>query len=123
MAIGQTDRTGDYLGLTESPFEEEIASWLYEFIDKERIVLQYKCGGFRIDMVILPKNSESNQKLAIECDGAAYHSDEISWHHDIYRQQQLEEHGFVFHRIWSTNWWRKPEEEFQNLLKAIENIN
>ena len=123
IAIGQTDRTGDYLGLTESPFEEEIASWLHEFIDKERIVLQYKCGGFRIDMVVLPKNSESNQKLAIECDGAAYHSDEISWHHDIYRQQQLEEHGFVFHRIWSTNWWRKPEEEFQNLLIAIDNIN
>jgi len=122
ISTGQTSNGGDYLENTESPFEEEVASWLYDSIEKERIILQYKCGGFRIDMVVLPKNSSSTVKLAIECDGAAYHSDQIAWHHDMYRQHQLEENGFVFHRIWSTNWWRKPEEEFQKLLAKIESL-
>jgi superfamily I DNA and/or RNA helicase/very-short-patch-repair endonuclease len=119
---GQSDGNYNYLGLTESPFEEEIANWLYEVVDKERIILQYKCGGFRIDMVVLPKSKESNLKLAIECDGAAYHSDELTWHYDLYRQEQLENNGFKFHRIWSTNWWRKPEEEFQKLLASINSL-
>jgi len=123
IAIGQSTNQNDYLNFTESPFEEEVASWLYESIDKERIILQYKCGGFRIDMVVLPKDPSSNRKLAIECDGAAYHAEELAWHYDMYRQQQLESHGFIFHRIWSTNWWRKPDVEFQNLLKAIDALN
>ena len=123
ISKGQNAFEGENLGLTESPFEEEVASWLYDVIDKDRIIRQSKCGGFRIDMVVLPKNPKSNQKLAIECDGAAYHSDQLAWHHDMYRQQQLEGNGFVFHRIWSTNWWRKPEEEFQKLLRTIEELN
>lgn len=110
-------------GLSESPFEEEVYNWLTEEIDKNRITQQYKCGGFRLDMVVLPK-SGTGKKLAIECDGAAYHSDQLSWHHDIYRQKILEEqHGFVFYRIWSTNWWRNSHGEFKKLLSAINEFD
>jgi len=111
----------DDIGLTESPFEEEVYNWLSRVIDKDRLILQHKCGGFRIDMVVKPKNPKGKM-LAIECDGAAFHSDILAWHHDMYRQEQLEKHGFVFHRIWSTNWWRHPEEEFQNLVNTISKM-
>ncbi|WP_276133505.1 AAA domain-containing protein [Polluticoccus soli] len=119
VSLGQANFSSTSTGLTESPFEEEVYSWLADAIGPERVLLQYKCGGFRIDMVVLPKSPESKTLLAIECDGAAYHSDQLSWHYDIYRQEQLEQEGFVFHRIWSTNWWRKPEKEFQNLLEIV----
>ena len=38
----------------------------------------------------------------------------------------MESHGFIFHRIWSTNWWRNPKKETQKLvdfIKSIENSN
>jgi len=109
--------------MTESLFEEEVYSWLTDAIGKDRVLLQYKCGGFRIDMVVTPQNNLLGPRLAIECDGAAYHSDQLTWHYDMYRQEQLEKNEFVFHRIWSANWWRKPEEAFQQLLEAIKAIN
>ena len=123
ISLGQSNLTGASTGLTESPFEEEVYAWLAEAIGVERVKLQYKCGGFRIDMVVFPKDKTSNVKLAIECDGAAYHSDQLSWHYDIYRQDQLEKENFIFHRIWSTNWWRKPEKEFESLLDVINSLN
>ncbi len=123
IARGQSEIQGDYLGLSESPFEEEVYCWLAEVIGTDRIQQQYPCGGFRIDMVVLPKNANGALKLAIECDGAAYHSDQLSWHYDMYRQEQLEKNGFKFHRIWSTNWWRNPKDELQKLLRTIEELN
>lgn len=122
LSAGVTRLPGASFELTESPFEEQVYSWLVEAIGPERIRLQYKCGGFRIDMVVLGADEHAGKKLAIECDGAAYHSDQLTWHHDIYRQEQLEQEGFVFYRIWSTNWWRKPEKEFEQLLEAISNL-
>ena len=123
VSLGRATVEGALTGLTESPFEEEVYSWLAEAIGADRVKLQYKCGGFRIDMVVFPKSGDSKVKLAIECDGAAYHSDQLSWHYDIYRQDQLEQEGFIFRRIWSTNWWRKPEKEFEHLLKVISELN
>lgn len=41
--------------------------------------------------------------------------------YDLHRQRILERHGFVFHRIWSTNWWRNPNREKIQLLNFIKN--
>ncbi len=119
ITIGASSSSRNMYQFTESPFEEEVVSWLSEVIPSERIELQHKAGGFRIDIVIHPLPGSTAKKLAIECDGAAYHSDELAWHYDIYRQKQLEEH-FTFHRIWSTNWWRNPKEEFDKLRLFIQ---
>ena len=57
--------------------------------------------------------------IAIECDGAKYHSSPEAYAWDLFRQEQLEKFGFVFHRIWSTNWWDSAERELDNLLGFI----
>jgi len=121
IAMGTGAIEGSYLDRTESPFEEQVYTWLVEALGRERVQLQYSVGGFRIDMVVLAADG-SGKRLAIECDGAAYHADLLTWHYDLYRQQQLEDNGFIFHRIWSTNWWRKPREEFQKLLEVIARL-
>jgi len=82
-----------------------------------QVTPQYRCGGFRIDLVV--EDLERRKRFAIECDGAAYHSTELNWHHDIYRQNQLEKEGFIFYRIWSTNWWKDHNKEFQKLVEFI----
>ena len=106
-------------GSFESPFEEEVYEYLSSYIDPKRVKIQYECGGFRIDMVVIPNNSDS-KLIAIECDGAAYHSSSEAYSSDLFRQKQLEENGFLFYRIWSTNWWENPELETKRLVEFIE---
>lgn len=109
----------------ESPFEEEVYAALTEHFDEKNIIPQLQFAGFRIDMVYDTKHI-GLPKIAIECDGAAYHSSQEAYLHDSHRQKILEGHGFVFHRIWSTNWWRNPKKETKKLvdfIKTIENSN
>jgi very-short-patch-repair endonuclease len=105
----------------ESPFEEEVYEALTMHFDETKIIPQLQFAGFRIDIVYDTK-IPGLPKIAIECDGAAYHSSQEAYLHDSHRQKILEGHGFVFHRIWSTNWWRNPKRETQKLVDFIKNI-
>ena len=58
--------------------------------------------------------------LAIECDGASYHAAPTARDRDRLRQQHLEALGWRFHRIWSTDWFLRREEEVRRILRAHE---
>ncbi len=103
---------------SESIFEDEVFARLAQHIGYERIEQQHQVGGFRIDMIVKPK-IPGRPIIAIECDGAKYHSSAEAYAWDIFRQQQLERFGFKFHRIWSTNWWDSADLELEKLLEFI----
>jgi very-short-patch-repair endonuclease len=103
---------------SESPFEEEVYSVLTQHIGEGRVVQQYKLGGFRIDMVIC-STITGKPLIALECDGAKYHSSPEAYAWDLFRQDQLEKYGLVFHRIWSTKWWDSADRETTELLAVI----
>lgn len=105
----------------ESPFEEEVYEALTDHFDETKIIPQLQFAGFRIDLVYDSKII-GVPKIAIECDGAAYHSSQEAYLYDRHRQKILEGHDFVFHRIWSTNWWRNPKRETKTLVEFIKNI-
>ena len=88
---------------------------------RKNIIPQLQFAGFRIDLVYDTKHI-GLPKIAIECDGSAYHSSREAYLYDRHRQKILEGHGFVFHRIWSTNWWRNTKRETENLVNFIKNI-
>lgn len=106
----------------ESPFEEEVYNALANNFDKGKLIPQLQFAGFRIDIVYDPKTA-GVPKIAIECDGAAYHSSKEAYLYDHHRQKNLEDHGFVFHRIWSTNWWRNPKRETKRLVDFIKSVD
>lgn len=108
-------------GDLESPFEQEVYQSLAENLGTEKLIPQLKFAGFRIDIVYDPKII-GIPKIAIECDGAKYHSSQEAYLYDRHRQKILEEHGFVFHRIWSTNWWRNTSRETTKLIDFIKNV-
>ena len=56
--------------------------------------------------------------LAIECDGASYHSSETARDRDRLRQEHLQRLGWKFHRIWSQDWFTDKERETQKALAA-----
>lgn len=103
---------------SESPFEEEVYYRVAEKIGPGRLQQQYPIGGFRIDLVVKSKVSDK-PIIAIECDGAKYHSSNEAYAWDIFRQNRLEQNGFLFYRIWSTNWWNNPNRELEKLIHFI----
>ena len=101
--------------LCESPFEEQV----FKFLDRKgyEVHCQVGSGSFRIDLVVVECGFPV---IAIECDGATYHSSRSARTRDRARQRLLEQKGWVFHRIWSTNWLMCPGDEQTALLVAIE---
>lgn len=103
-----------------TPFEEEILNKLSEA--GLTIDCQVGDSGFKIDFAV--RDPKTNKYLlAIEADGATYHSSEYARERDYMRQRILENRGWQFVRIWSTDWWTNPEQEVQRVLNALTNVS
>jgi hypothetical protein len=102
----------------ESPFEEAVASALRS--KGWDVHHQIGCGGYRIDMGIVHPGAPGTYLAGVECDGASYHSGATARDRDRLRQSKLEELGWTLHRIWSTEWWRRPREEIARLHALLE---
>ena len=98
----------------ESPFEEQVV----EFLENEGhdIECQYGAGNFRLDIIVKERGKNI---LAIECDGATYHSSLVARTRDRARQRVLEKLGWRIHRVWSTNWWFFEQQEKEAIVAAI----
>ena len=75
--------------------------------------------GYRIDIAVKHENF-GNWIMAVETDGATYHSSIAARDRDLLRQEILEGYGWVFHRIWSTDWLTDPVRVRQTLKSALE---
>lgn len=108
--------------ISVSPFEQFDSDFELEVCDYLRskgfsVDTQVGCSGFRIDLGLkLPDSSD--YVLAIECDGAMYHSSKNARDRDRLRQEILERMGWKFYRIWSTDWFRNKSVEQLRLLEA-----
>ncbi len=108
--------------ISVSPFEQFDSDFELEVCDYLRsngfsVDTQVGCSGFRIDLGLkLPDSSD--YVLAIECDGATYHSLKNARDRDRLRQEILERMGWKFYRIWSTDWFRNKSVEQLRLLEA-----
>src|SRR5262249_17988562 len=83
------------------------------------LVGQVGSSRYRIDMVAMHPSKPGRFVLAIECDGASYHSAPTARDRDRLRQQQLEALGWKFHRIWSTDWFLRRDEEIARAQAAF----
>lgn len=115
---GQTD-TPTLSGLEpDSDFEIAVANRIrsagYD------VDFQVGSAGFRVDIGVRDPNFSNSYILGVECDGAAYHSALWARERDRLRQQVLESKGWRLHRVWSTDWFNRPDSEFRKLLLAID---
>ena len=108
-------------GSTENPFEESIREAL---TNRGYVVdAQVGSGGYSIDLAIRDPNDKSRYILAVECDGKAYHSSYSARANDRLRQEVLEGKGWNFFRIWSTDWFRDPISEIDQLDKLVKKLS
>lgn len=101
----------------DSPFEEDVA----RVIRSEGFLADPQVGsaGFRIDIGVRHTDRPGQYLLAVECDGAAYHSALWARERDRLRQGILENLGWRFHRIWSTDWFHHRSQEIERLKAAL----
>lgn len=102
----------------DSPFELEVIEALRE--RNYEVEPQVGTAGYFIDIAVKDPEHPGRYLLAIECDGAAYHSSRSARDRDRLRQGVLEGLGWNFHRIWSTDWFRNPQQEITRAVAAIE---
>ena len=102
----------------DSPFEAEVLSALRSL--GYNVEPQVGTAGYFIDMAVRHSQLPGRYVLAIECDGAAYHSSRSARDRDRLRQGVLESLGWTFHRIWSTDWFRNRQQEIERVVAAIE---
>ena len=81
---------------------------------------QYGVAGYRLDFACGHPAQMGRMVLAIEADGASYHSAYTARERDRLRQEILEAKGWRFHRIWSTAWFRNRNEEVARAVAAWE---
>ena len=102
----------------ESPFEESVRRAV-EGLGYE-VVPQVGEAGFFIDLGVRDRQTPGRFILGIECDGATYHSSRSARDRDRLRQAVLEDHGWVIHRVWSTDWLQRQTDQLRKIAAAIE---
>jgi very-short-patch-repair endonuclease len=108
----QTDRPPD------SEFEEHVLRRLTAL--GHDVHAQVGSAGFFLDLAVVDPANPGRYLLGIECDGASYHSARSARDRDRLRQAVLEGLGWRIHRIWSTDWFRNPEQELAKVVQAIQ---
>ncbi|EZP50038.1 DUF3320 domain-containing protein [Sphingomonas sp. RIT328] len=102
----------------DSVFEEQIARALQE--KGYQVHRQVGLAGFFIDLAVADADRPGRYLLGIECDGASYHDARSARDRDRLRQSVLESHGWSIHRVWSTDWFQRPNEQLELIIARIE---
>lgn len=101
-----------------NPFEVDVRDTLARH--GLSLTAQYGASGYYIDYAVRHPTQPGRYVLAIECDGASYHSSESARDRDRLRQDQLERLGWRFHRIWSSQWFHDKDSALKAVLAAYE---
>jgi len=99
----------------DSWFEVDVAIELLR--RKFRIRPQVDVAGYRIDLVV----EGLVNRLAVECDGEAWHGPE-RFEQDMARQRQLERAGWTFVRIRESEFYADRESAVQRIVEACEEL-
>lgn len=115
---GMLEGARSTLEIAPNPFEADIASALADA--GIQTIPQWGVSSYRLDLVAVHPVYPGRFVLAIECDGATYHSAPTARDRDRLRQQHLQALGWKFHRIWSTDWFHRRSQEIQRAKLAFQ---
>ncbi|CAM5764511.1 hypothetical protein LMIY3S_01172 [Labrys miyagiensis] len=121
LTYAESGRLGDAVETgreADSPFEEQVAIRLRS--RGHAVAHQIGSAGFFVDLAVVDPEKPQRYLLGIECDGAQYHASRSARDRDRLRQHVLEAQGWVIHRIWSTDWYLRPQEELAKVEAAVE---
>ena len=80
------------------------------------------CSGYRIDVGIVDKNRPSNYRLGILCDGENYRRTKTVRDREIVQNGVLGMLGWNIFRVWTMDWWERPEQVLAAIEKALVDV-
>lgn len=104
----------------DSDFEQAVA-WALRGLGWQ-VQTQIGVSKFRVDLGIVHPDSPGLYLAGVECDGATYHSSPSARDRDRTRQGILENLGWRLVRLWSTDYFRDPEEAIEVIHARLNEI-
>lgn len=77
-------------------------------------------AGIFVDIAVYDPAKPGRYVLGIECDGDSYRAAKSARDRDRLREQALRDKGWNIHRIWSSEWFRRPRAQLDELVTIIE---
>ena len=100
-----------------STFANVVATLLRE--KGYEVVKNVGVSGYYIDLAVVSKK-DGSFLLAVECDGEAYFNASSTSDRERLKIEALKRLGWNHYRVWSMEWVKNREFEFQRLLEEIE---
>jgi superfamily I DNA and/or RNA helicase/very-short-patch-repair endonuclease len=104
--------------------DSDFERWVIQLLREKgyEVVPQLGVAGYFLDIAIYHPDRPGTFLVGVECDGATYHSARSVRDRDRLRQEILERLHWNIYRIWSTDWFRNPQSEFEKLTEHIEQL-
>ncbi len=117
----ETGRVTHSLDITNKGFDSDFEESVYNILNDAgyKSVPQVGVAGYFIDLSVVSEKNEHDFVLAIECDGATYHSSKSARDRDRLKQEVLEKLGWTVYRIWSVDWYKNREHEISKLIAVV----
>lgn len=115
---GQLNAGPHQYGVRTSIFEEEVAVAL-----RERgydLHTHVGIAGFFVDIAVADPERPGRYVLGIECDGESYRDAKSARDRNRLRDSALRDKGWNVYRLWSSDWFQRPQAELAKLISAIE---
>jgi superfamily I DNA and/or RNA helicase/very-short-patch-repair endonuclease len=108
--------------ITNKDFDSDFEISVYNILKEYGFDAAPQVGvaGYFIDLAVKSTKNPNDFVLAIECDGATYHSSKSARDRDRLKQDVLEKLGWHIYRIWSVDWYKNRENEISKLIKVVK---
>lgn len=115
---GRLTLTAEKRDVKQSVFEQEVA----QALRSRGYDLHTDVGlaGFFVDIAVASPDQPGRYILGIECDGQSYRDARSARDRDRLRESVLRDKGWQVYRVWSSDWFHRPEAELEKLVAAIE---
>jgi very-short-patch-repair endonuclease len=102
----------------QDPFDSLFEQRVYLRIRERgyQVTPQWEVNGRRIDLVVTGLKG----RLAVECDGEAWHSTPEQRQNDLYREQELKRAGWQFWRVRESEFVWNPEAALEDLWTTLD---
>lgn len=112
----------------ESATSSESADRLVQILQQQLLDKGYDVkahvgiAGVFVDLAVVDPDDPDRYLLGIDIDGESYRSSRSARDRDRTRHAVLGSQGWNMHQIWTIEWFRRPVEQLNELVAAIEQV-
>ncbi|MBS1833210.1 MAG: DUF3320 domain-containing protein [Acidobacteria bacterium] len=83
------------------------------------VIERYGLAGLFLDLAVIDRAHPDRVLMGIEIDGEQYRGAQCARDRDRLREAVLERQGWQLYRLWTADWYQRPEEQIAKLLAAL----